>query len=87
MASFSVWFCDVLDANCDSVFAWVVLSNHYHALVDCPNVDVLLKELGKLHGRSSFQWNGEQDCRGRQVWCKAAETAMKSEGHYFASIN
>jgi putative transposase len=34
MASFSVWFCDVLDANCDSVFAWVVLSNHYHALVD-----------------------------------------------------
>ena len=25
--------------------------------------------------------------RGRQVWCKAAETAMKSEGHFFATLN
>jgi hypothetical protein len=26
-------------------------------------------------------------CRGRQTWCKAAETAMKSEGHFYASRN
>ena len=47
----------------------------------------LLAALGRLHGRTSYQWNGEDNERGRQVWCKAAETSMKSERHFWATMN
>ncbi|TWT80115.1 hypothetical protein CA13_15280 [Planctomycetes bacterium CA13] len=87
MADFSLRLCSLLGETCNALFAWVVLPNHYHALVDDSSITGTLKELGQLHGRTSFQWNGEESCRGRQVWCNAAETAMKSEGHYFASLN
>jgi putative transposase len=70
-----------------SVFAWNILPNHYHALVDTPSIKTLLTSLGRLHGKTSFEWNGEDNRRGRQVWFNAAETCMKSEGHYYASLN
>jgi putative transposase len=78
---------NVLHASCEHVNAWVLLPNHYHALVRTDQVLNLLKELGLLHGRTSHAWNGEEGTRGRQVWCKAAETVIKSEGHYFATVN
>ncbi len=73
--------------RCNQVFAWVVLPNHYHFLAQVNELKPLFLELGKLHGLKSFEWNSEESKRGRQVWCKAAETAMKSEGHFFASLN
>jgi putative transposase len=78
---------ELLNDHCHQVFAWAVLPNHYHVLIDCPDITALLRVLGQLHGRNSFYWNGEENQRGRQVWCNAAETAMKSEGHYYASLN
>ncbi len=47
----------------------------------------MLHALGKLHGRTSFQWNGEDGQRGLKVWCNAAETVMKSERHFWATVN
>src|SRR5205823_3226531 len=41
-------------------FAWCMLPNHYHALVEAPDIKFLLLELGRLHGRTSFAWNGEE---------------------------
>ena len=46
----------------------------------------LLKALGKLHGSTSFYWNGEEQCRGRKVWCNTAETVIKSPDHYHATL-
>ncbi|MEO1528224.1 MAG: hypothetical protein AAFX06_22610 [Planctomycetota bacterium] len=87
MAEFEGDLVELLNQHCTQVFAWNVLPNHYHVLVDTLNVKALLKALGQLHGRNSFDWNGEENERGRQVWCNAAETAMKSEGHFYASLN
>ncbi|MCO8123651.1 hypothetical protein NHH03_18035 [Stieleria sp. TO1_6] len=87
LQDFSNRLCDVLAANCRTVDAWVVLPNHYHVMIDCPNLMHLFQQLQQLHGRTAFEWNGQEDCRGRKVWCKAAETEMKSEGHFYASIN
>jgi putative transposase len=87
MTDFESSLLAVLHASCRTVFAWTVLPNHYHVLVDIESVKGLLAEIGKLHGRSSFDWNGEDNQRGRQVWCNAAETEMKSEGHYYATLN
>jgi putative transposase len=71
----------------EAVYAWVVLPNHYHALLRATNLKLLLTTLGQLHGRTSFRWNGEENRRGRKVWCNAAETGIKSDGHFYASLN
>ena len=73
-------------ALCTEVYAWTILPNHYHTLVKTPDVKALLAGMGRLHGTTSFQWNGEENCRGRKVWHNATETAMKSERHYWASF-
>jgi len=87
MATFATTLLKVFEAGHSPVHAWVVLPNHYHVLADTRNVLGLLKEIGLMHGRSSHQWNGEEDRRGRQVWCKAAETSIRSERHFWAALN
>jgi putative transposase len=87
MSSFAEALLDTLTEHSASVAAWVLLPNHYHALLHTNAVLPLLHSLGQLHGRSSFQWNGEEQTRGRQVWCKAIETTIKSDGHYHATVN
>jgi len=87
MAEFEGELVKVTSARVPELFAWIVLPNHYHTLIETDNVKRLLRELGCLHGRSSFEWNGEEACRGRKVWYNAAETAMKSEGHFWATMN
>lgn len=87
MADFERQLLGVLHERCESVFTWNVLPNHYHALVRAADVKALLKNLGQLHGRTSYTWNGEEDRRGRQVWFNAVETAIKSERHFWATMN
>ena len=38
-------------------------------------------------GRLSFEWNGEEHTRGRQVWCGAAERYMRNDAHFWATMN
>ncbi len=81
---------DILQTSAEQaqkIFAWTVLPNHYHLLVDAADILALLKAHGQLDGRTSFRWNGEDAHRGRQVWHRATETAMKSERHFWATLN
>ncbi len=86
MTAFEHWLLGTANGSCTNVYCWTVLPNHYHLLVETTEVKNLLLQLGRLHGRTSFQWNGEESCRRRKVWCNAAETGMKSERHYWASF-
>ena len=76
-----------LRVNSIELYAWAILPNHYHALLKTTNVLFLLKKVKQLHGRTSFYWNGEENSRGRRVWFNAVETAIKSERHFWASVN
>jgi putative transposase len=69
------------------LFAWCILPNHYHILVETETVSILLKELGKMHGRTSRKWNLQDKTVGRKVWFNCAERAIKSDRHYWASVN
>jgi putative transposase len=69
------------------VHAWCVLPNHYHALIETPVILDVLTKLGRMHGRQSFEWNGEESARGRQVWCGAAERYMRNDRHFWATLN
>jgi putative transposase len=84
-------FCDtllgVLASGGTMIHAWCVLPNHYHALIQTTNILNVLAELGRMHGRLSFAWNGEENTRGRQVWCGATERYMRNEAHFWATLN
>ena len=70
------------------LYAWCILPNHYHILIQTDKIrEFQSKGLGKLHGTTSFQWNGEENLRGRQIWYKSFERPMKSGRHYWASLN
>lgn len=87
MAAFESSLVAFLKDASTSVFAWTILPNHYHALVECQPVAELLKGLGQLHGKMSYTWNGEEELRGRKVWFNTTETVMKSERHFWATMN
>jgi putative transposase len=70
-----------------NLYAWCVLPNHYHLLIETQNLAKLTKELGKLHGRSSFYWNGEEKTRGRKVWFSSQDRIIRGEGHFWATVN
>jgi putative transposase len=67
--------------------AWCILPNHYHLLARTEKIKALLKRLGKFHGRSSYDWNGVDQKRGRHCWYNAFERYIRSERHFFASLN
>ena len=53
MDDFSRALLAVFTAYAGQTFAWCVLPNHYHALVETVDVKGLLRELGSLHGRTA----------------------------------
>lgn len=77
----------VFDQFKSEVHAWCVLPNHYHALITSDCILEVLAELGRMHGRLSFTWNGEENTRGRQVWCGAVERTMRGDRHFLATMN
>ena len=69
------------------VFAWCILPNHYHLLARTERIKELRKLLGQLHGRTSRLWNQEDGEAGRKVWYNYFDREMKSDRHYWASLN
>ena len=71
----------------ETLIAWCVLPNHYHLLLDAPQVAGTLYELGRLHGRSSCRWNKEDCSPGRKCWNCVSDRAMRTERHRWATLN
>ena len=74
-------------AACKHVFAWCVLPNHYHLLVETWNFRETTQRLGRLHGRTSFSWNAEDNTRGRSCFHRTADRAIRGERHFWATMN
>ncbi len=87
MDEFSRDLLAVFAEHASQTFAWCLLPNHYHALVGAPDIKRLLHELGQLHGRASHAWNGADNARGRKVFFRSVERAIRSDRHYWATLN
>ncbi len=87
MGNFSQRLLETLDVNQTTICAWCVLPNHYHLLLETSDLKRLKQEIGKLHGRTSREWNLEEKTVGRTVWHRCADRGMRSERHYWATIN
>ena len=74
-------------ADGSPVLGWCVLPNHYHALIETPDLLVTLREVGRFHGRTSHAWNGEENTRGRKVFFRAMGRTMRSDRHFWATLN
>ena len=87
MTEFEADLLKVCSELSSDIYAWCILPNHYHVLLRTELMKKLREQIGKLHGSTSFRWNGEDDRRGRTVWRNCFERAMRSSRHYFATFN
>ncbi|MBN1999451.1 transposase [candidate division KSB1 bacterium] len=87
MQSFSETLLNQIAEQGANLYAWCVLPNHYHLLVYTQSLKKFEKILGKLHGRTSYEWNGEENRRGRKVWFNCADRYIRSERHFWATVN
>jgi putative transposase len=67
--------------------AWVVLPNHYHVLLEAKDLAVVGEVLRLVHSRTATAINGRHWQRGRKVWYRFSDRMMRSERHYFATVN
>jgi putative transposase len=69
------------------VIAWVVLHNHYHAIVQSPeNVETLSKFVGSYHKFTARRWNEEDNLPGRMVWWNYWDSCIRSEKEYYTRL-
>lgn len=69
------------------IHAWCILPNHYHILLRTAAIAQLRAALGQFHGRSSRCWNQVDGTQGRHVWHNCVDRPMRSEAHFYASLN
>ena len=69
------------------LFAWCVLPNHYHLLIETENLTSVTSALGSLHGRTSRAWNVAERTTGRTVFHRTADRRIRSEAHFWATLN
>ena len=67
--------------------AWVVLPNHYHLLTFVPDFKLLGACFKEVHGPTAVTWNREDGRSGRKVWYRFTDRAMRSEAHYYTTLN
>ena len=64
-----------------------VLPNHYHLLIKTAELKETLIELGRLHGRTAFEWNKKDNMAGRKCWHRVADRKIRNSDHYYATLN
>jgi putative transposase len=62
------------------VLAWVVLDNHYHAILKSPEDGAanLSKFVASYHKFTARCWNEQENTTGRQVWWNYWDTCIRS---------
>ena len=70
-----------------SCIAWVVLPNHYHLLVQCCPLSAINQPLRRVHARTAYELNLREDIVGRRVWYRFADRQIRSERHYYTTLN
>ncbi len=69
------------------IMAWVVLNNHYHLLILFNNAKILPGFINQLHGRTSYQFNKIEICRGRKVWYSYWDSLIRGEKDFWTRFN
>lgn len=79
-------FENFIDAGME-IDARVILPNHYHLLVHVTDFDLLGGMFRSVHGPASRDWNLDDHTLGRKVWYRYSDRAIRSERHYWTTVN
>src|SRR5205807_9695486 len=74
-------------AEVGELVAWVILPNHYHAIIRVPQERSIAGLLNQLHGETAHQLNREDGTPGRQVWYSYWDRCLWTEGDFWSRIN
>jgi putative transposase len=74
------------EAQC-CVYGWCVLPNHYHLLVDVPDIVRIRYVLGQMHGSLSRAWNQAEQQVGRRVWFRVLDRRIRSTRQLLSTLN
>jgi putative transposase len=66
---------------------WVVLPNHYHALIEASDLGMVGIVLGRVHGRSARYANQRDGTPGRRVWFRFSDRRVRSSRHFQACLH
>jgi len=67
--------------------AWVFLPNHYHILLSTTDLRTVSEAIRRLHSRTATIANHRHRARGRKVWYRFSDRLIRSERHYWATVN
>ncbi|MDP2684719.1 MAG: transposase [bacterium] len=69
------------------LMSWVVLSNHYHILLQVKNSKTISKRINYLHGRTSYLLNKKDNRKGRKVFQNYWDYCIRNEADYWKHFN
>jgi len=70
-----------------SLYAWVILSSHYHIQFKTSKGKALAKVIGKIHTSYSFEMNKLDNKRGRKIWQNYWDWCIRSEKDFWTHFN
>jgi putative transposase len=69
------------------IIAWVILHNHYHAIVQSPDqAATLSKFVGSYHKFTARIWNSEDNSNGQKVWWNYWDRCVRDESDYYVKL-
>lgn len=70
-----------------TLYAWVILPNHYHLLLHTNATIPIYKSIKRLHGDSAVQLNKLDSAPGRKVWYQYWDTSPRSVKTFWCFFN
>ena len=69
------------------VFAWVILSNHYHLLIHVRKKNDLVRFIKSFHGKSAIEFNRLDSRLGRKVWANYWDHGIRNAADFWKHFN
>ena len=76
--------CDRYDVK---LYAWVILSNHYHILFQFKKNQTLARLIGAINGGSSYYLNRKDNKKGRHIWWNYWDNCIRDEKTFYLRFN
>jgi putative transposase len=70
-----------------TLYAWVILADHYHLLVMTSDVAPIWKFIKRFHGESAIRLNKLDQTPGRQVWYQYWDRFPRDEQDFWSYFN
>jgi len=70
-----------------TLYAWVILDNHYHILLKTLSGDDLPKVISRIHAGLSYELNNIENMRGRKIWQNYWDRCIRSKSDFYKYFN